>query len=100
MHPAETGPLLRVQHLTIRHPDGRELVSHASFESAPGEIVLLMGPSGSGKSTLLTLLSGLLGCRGGWQVEGHCHLPGETVGLAERHFAAGAIVFQNYALFD
>lgn len=92
--------LLRVEELSLHHPDGRQLLANASFKIAPGEIVLLLGPSGSGKSTLLKLLAGLLQKDSGWKVSGRCHLAGESYDLAEQRVAAGGIVFQNYALFD
>ena len=100
MSPATARPLLKVEKLSIRHRDGREIVRNANFEIVPGEIVLLIGPSGSGKSTLLSLFSGLLDRHKGWRAEGCCRLPNQTVDLSQERAAAGGIVFQNYALFD
>ncbi|HLS69421.1 MAG TPA: ATP-binding cassette domain-containing protein [Kiloniellales bacterium] len=100
MSPACQEPLLRAEGLTLRHRQGRHLLSDVDFEIAPGEVVLLLGPSGSGKSTLLKLLSGALDSRTGWEASGRCQLPGETLDLAEQKVAAGGIVFQNHALFD
>lgn len=54
-------PLLRVQHLAVTH-DGADAATpaDATFEIAPGEVVLLLAPSGSGKSTLALSLNGLI----------------------------------------
>ena len=50
-------PLVSVRGLGIRH-DGATTWSpaDASFDIAPGEVVLLLGPSGAGKSTLTLAL--------------------------------------------
>ncbi|MBP2636748.1 MAG: bacA 4 [Firmicutes bacterium] len=50
---------LAVSGLTIRLPDGRNLLSDLSLSLAAGDSLLVAGPSGSGKSTLLRALSGL-----------------------------------------
>ncbi|MGE0254901.1 MAG: ATP-binding cassette domain-containing protein [Alphaproteobacteria bacterium] len=97
---SEAAPLLSVEGLEIRRPDGRPIVAAADFAIAAGEIVLLLGPSGSGKSTLLRLFAGLLDSAAGWQVAGRCTLPDGAVDLASDRVAAGSIVFQDYALFD
>lgn len=54
-------PLVSVRGLGIRH-DGATGWSpaDASFDIAPGEVVLLLGPSGAGKSTLALALDGLI----------------------------------------
>lgn len=56
-----TAALLRVEDVGIRH-DGATIAAPASatFEVAPGEVVLLLGPSGAGKSTLALALNGLI----------------------------------------
>jgi ATP-binding cassette, subfamily C, bacterial CydD len=52
-------PGLAVRDLAVMGPDGRPMVSSASFAMAAGEHVALLGRSGSGKSTLLEAIAGL-----------------------------------------
>ncbi len=53
------GAFLKVTDLSLRLPDGRELLRKFSAELRPGERLLIMGPSGSGKSTLVRALAGI-----------------------------------------
>ena len=53
------GPYLRVDGLTVRLPNGRELVRDLDFALRRGERLLIMGPSGGGKSTLIRALAGI-----------------------------------------
>lgn len=48
-----------VDQLTLRLPDGREIVRNANLEFPASERALLTGPSGSGKSTLFRAISGI-----------------------------------------
>src|ERR1700746_682684 len=49
---------LEVAHVDYYLPDGRLLLSDASFRVGQGDVVALVGPNGAGKSTLLKLASG------------------------------------------
>jgi peptide/nickel transport system ATP-binding protein len=58
-----TAPVLDVQGLTIRLPEGADRVNaveNVSFSVAPGEIVCVVGESGSGKSVTAHSIMGLL----------------------------------------
>src|SRR5580698_4079557 len=57
--------MARMGHLEVAHvdyylPDGRLLLTDASFRVGQGDVVALVGPNGAGKSTLLKLASGEL----------------------------------------
>jgi len=54
-----TAPLLRLEHVGRRFPNGLQALSDVCLDIAPGEFLALLGPSGCGKSTLLRLISGL-----------------------------------------
>src|SRR5882762_4388013 len=56
-------PILDVQGLTVRLPDGADrtnAVENVSFAVGPGEIVCVVGESGSGKSVTAHAIMGLL----------------------------------------
>ena len=56
---AGTMPLLHIEGLSLRTPDGRPLLQDVNLEASAGEWVLLDGESGIGKSTLLRTVAGL-----------------------------------------
>ena len=54
--------MLNVTDLSKEYPTARgplRVLSHVSFEMAPGDAAAIMGPSGTGKSSLLYVLGGL-----------------------------------------
>jgi len=54
-------PIVRVRDLAITHEnEDAATPASATFDIAPGEVVLLLGPSGAGKSTLALALNGLI----------------------------------------
>jgi energy-coupling factor transporter ATP-binding protein EcfA2 len=57
---APADPILRVEGLSYRYPNGFLALDRIDLSTAPGEIVAVVGPSGAGKSTLLLHLTGLL----------------------------------------
>lgn len=54
-----TGPLLKVERLTVGHGT-RPLLTDLSFDLQPGELTAMLGVNGIGKSTLLKTVAGLL----------------------------------------
>lgn len=92
---------LALSGLSVHRPDGTPLLREASLTLGAGETVLLLGPVGSGKSTLLGILAGLrANGQAGWRVAGRLDLAQRSVDLSRETHAAGALVFQDHALFE
>lgn len=52
-----TGPLLRVEHLTMRF-GGLIAVNDVSFDAMPSQITAVIGPNGAGKTTVFNCIAG------------------------------------------
>ena len=58
--PAPGPPLLRVQGLSFRYPDGTLALRDVTLEVAEGDFCAVVGQNGAGKTTLARCLTGLL----------------------------------------
>lgn len=77
-------PVVRVDRLSYRYPNGLLALDEVSLAIAAGERVALVGPSGAGKSTLLMHLNGLLPQRA---ANGHVAVRIAGHPVAEPHLA-------------
>lgn len=85
---------VRLENATFRYPGGSAGIFDATFDIAPGELVVCIGPSGCGKTTLLKLIAGFLRLD-----SGRVYLGREDVSAATVRSRECGIVFQSYALF-
>lgn len=53
-------PILRVEDVSFRYPNGQLALRNIKFEVQAGEVVALLGANGAGKTTLMQHLNGLL----------------------------------------
>jgi len=53
-------PILEINHLTHRYPDGNGGIFDINFSVTKGEFILIAGQNGSGKTTLIRHLNGLI----------------------------------------
>ncbi|MBN1504379.1 MAG: ATP-binding cassette domain-containing protein [Candidatus Eisenbacteria bacterium] len=63
-------PVIQIDSLSFKYPDGTVALRDVSFRVNEGECVGVVGPNGAGKSTLLFHLNGLLRGRGSVVVDG------------------------------
>jgi cobalt/nickel transport system ATP-binding protein len=66
----DSPPLLEVENLRFRYPDGAEALAGVNLRLEEGETIALLGPNGAGKTTFLHLLVGLLNGQGRVQLAG------------------------------
>jgi cobalt/nickel transport system ATP-binding protein len=88
---ATAAPVLVLEQVSFKYPDGREALREVSLRVRRGEKVALVGPNGAGKSTLSLQLNGIL------QGEGRIEVGGLAVtksNLPEIRARVG-LVFQN-----
>jgi cobalt transport protein ATP-binding subunit len=86
------GPVIAVDELSFRYPDGTQALDGVSFQIDADEKVALVGPNGGGKSTLLLHLNGVLRSpTGRIAIDG---LPLNDSNLGQIRAAVG-MVFQN-----
>ena len=93
--------VLAVRDLRLRR-GAREILTHVTFEAAPGAIVALMGLSGSGKTSMLRAIAGLDPFEAGDIRVGSAVLgPGAPTAAALRDIRRQVgMVFQFHHLFD
>ncbi|MFO7763424.1 MAG: ABC transporter ATP-binding protein [Wenzhouxiangellaceae bacterium] len=58
--PARPRPMIELERVSYRYPDGESAIEEVSFSLSPGERVVLLGGNGCGKSTLLKLVDALV----------------------------------------
>lgn len=85
-------PLLKVDNLRFRYPDGAEALAGVSVRLQESETIALLGPNGAGKTTFLHLLIGLLGAQ-----QGRIEVGGRQLDSANIAFARSqiGILFQD-----
>jgi osmoprotectant transport system ATP-binding protein len=57
---ATADPMIRLDHVAKRYPDGTVAVEELSLDVPPGEIAVLVGPSGCGKTTTMRMVNRLV----------------------------------------
>lgn len=88
--PAAGYPVVQVQGLRFRYPDGVVVFDGVDLEVRAGELVCVLGPSGCGKTTLLKIVAGLLD-----GYEGQVTVLGRPVAAPRPDVA---VVFQHFGL--
>lgn len=90
-------PVLFVNSLSKRYPNGKEALKRVSFGVKKGEIFGLLGPNGAGKSTTLSILCGMLTPTTGDAVVGGAV---SVVSSPEMVRKSLSVCFQQNILFD
>jgi cobalt/nickel transport system ATP-binding protein len=88
---AEQLPVIELDGITFRYPDGRKALDSVTLAIRAEEKVALVGPNGAGKSTLLLHLNGIL------KGQGQVTIMGTEVGDGNLGFARAQVglVFQH-----
>ena len=95
------GPLLTVEHLTMRF-GGLTAIDDLSFEAQNGAITAIIGPNGAGKTTVFNCLTGFYKPTVGRLTlnrGGHAYLLEQMEGFDIARHAGVARTFQNIRLF-
>jgi osmoprotectant transport system ATP-binding protein len=58
--PADTTPMIRLEAVSKRYPNGTVAVGSLSLDVPEGEVAVLIGPSGCGKTTILRMINRLI----------------------------------------
>ena len=89
-------PMIRLDHVSKRFPDGTVAVDDLSFDVAEGDVVTMIGPSGCGKTTTMKMVNRLIEPTGGAiTVDGQDIMRTDAVQLRRRI----GYVIQNVGLF-
>jgi cobalt/nickel transport system ATP-binding protein len=92
VNPEVASPVLQIEGLAFRYPDGHQALFGVDLTLERGERVALLGPNGAGKTTLVLHCNGVLSGGAGRVVVGG--LPVAKANLAEIRRRVG-IVFQD-----
>jgi cobalt/nickel transport system ATP-binding protein len=84
-------PVIQVQHLSYRYPDGAQALRDVSFDLTDGERLAVIGPNGAGKSTLFFHLNGTLQGEGEIRIL-DAPITAKTVGFIRQNVG---LVFQD-----
>ena len=62
---ADDGLSIRMENVSFRYKDGKNVLEDVDFEARPNSIVGIFGPSGGGKTTTMRIILGLYGVSAG-----------------------------------
>ncbi len=80
-----TDPMIRLDRVSKRYPDGTTAVAELSLDVLPGELTVLVGPSGCGKTTSMKMVNRLIEPSGGSIIlDGEDVTSGDPVALRRR----------------